>query len=154
MLYQKWHYDRYQSNIDYNQSLRKQGGYLDTCMNIAQRAILRHVSDPNDFRILSYSYDLALSTIPRDTTQRFYDFTVVYSKRTGSELATRVAKYLINFKQDFQILYDVDIKDNRAKEVVTEHRKDLNKLKTLLQNVKDSGNKSAAELKDHLETSK
>jgi hypothetical protein len=154
VLYKHWHYEHYQSNIDYNESLTKQGGYLDTCMIFAQKAIRRHVSNPNDFKILSYSYDLELTTIPRDTTNRFYELVVIYSKKDGSDKTVRVAKYLINFRQDFKIVFDADIREKRAKPVVDDYRKDFLKLKTNLDKFKDSNNESPLDLKEKLKSFK
>jgi hypothetical protein len=150
MLYKHWHYEHYQANVDYNESLRKQGGYLDTCMTFAQKSILRQVSNPNDFRILTYCYDLALTTIPRDTTNRFYDFVVIYSRYQGSDKTIRVAKFLVNTRHDFRQIFDLDIRDDRVKSVVDNYRDDFIRLRENLDKQKPLDNQSLVDLKNAL----
>lgn len=128
-IYKTWHYNKYQANIDYNESLTKRnGGFLDTCMIMVQNDIKRHGVLPNDYRILSYSYDQALTTIPRDTTNKYYLFDIIYSKNDSNAKTVWAASYLINFNHKFKRIYDVDTKDEKAKkqiEALKENLKDL-----------------------------
>ena len=62
-------------NREHNEYLTKShGGYLDTCMMFVQQDIIQQGTLPNKFRITFYRYDEELTTIPRDTTNKYYNF--------------------------------------------------------------------------------
>jgi hypothetical protein len=136
--YKTWHYNKYQANIDYNESLSKQGGYLDTCMTLVQHDISRKAVSLNDFRILSFSYELALSTVPRDTTNKYYSFEVFYSLIKNNETTVRAASYLINFNKKIIRIYDIDTKNEKAKRQMESLRKNFKNLKGVLEKASDS----------------
>ena len=134
-----WHYKKYQANIDYNKSLTKQnGGYLDTCLILVQEDLESHGLSPNNYRILTYTYDQGLTRIPKDTIDKFYSFATIYFKTENELKIVRVAKYFINFNGIIKKLYDVDINDVKAKEQIEELKKNLGNLKTILDELPDS----------------
>lgn len=104
-------------NREHNEYLTKShGGYLDTCMMLVQQDIIQQGTLPNKFRITFYRYDEELTTIPRDTTNKYYNFQLTYAKVDGQGHTTmRAAKYSINFNHNINRIYDVDISDEKAK---------------------------------------
>lgn len=150
VIYDNWHYKKYQANIDYNESLTKQGGYLDTCMMLAQNDIKKSVSSANDFRILSYNYDEALNTVPRDSTNKYYLFEIIYSRNKNGAKTVRAARYLINFNQILLKLYDIDTKDPRAKKQIQSLKKAFQKLQNFAEKFPDSADNNFKTLKEKL----
>jgi len=151
-IYKIWHYNKYQANIDYNESLTKRnGGFLDTCMIIVQNDIKRQGVLPNDYRILSYSYDQALTTVPRDTTNKYYSFDIIYSKNISSIKTVRAASYFINFNHQFKRVYDVDTKDEKAKKQIERLKKNFKDLKNVLDKFPDSTDQEFDKLREQLE---
>ena len=151
-FYKTWHYDKYQANIDHNELLaRRNGGYLDTCITMVEGEIKKKGLSMNDFRILSYEYDDALATTPRDTTGRFYLFSVLYSTNRV-EKKVRAASYLINFEGRIKEIYDVDTKNKMAEKQIKSLRQDIDKLKNVLEKHPDSANEDIKNIKQKLET--
>ncbi len=128
-IYKIWHYNKYQANIDYNESLKSTGGYLDTCITIVQDDIKNEGVLPNDYRILSYGYEQALTTIPRDTTNKYFWFDIIYLKNYSGIKTVRAASYLINFNHQFKRVYDVDAKDEKAKKQIERLKENFKALK-------------------------
>jgi len=152
-IYKIWHYNKYQANIDHNESLLKRnGGFLDTCMLIVQNDIKRHGVLANDYRILSYSYDEALATIPRDTTNKYYSFSIVYSKVNADIKTVRTAGYFINFNHKFKRVYDVDAKNEKAKKQIEALKQDFNDLKNVLEKFPDSSDNRFDKLREQLKS--
>jgi hypothetical protein len=150
-IYKIWHYNKYQANIDYNESLTKRnGGFLDTCMIMAQNDIKRHGVLPNDYRILSYSYDQELTTIPRDTTNKYYSFDIIYSKNSSNTKTVRTASYFINFNHKLKRVYDVDTKDEKAKKQIERVKGNFKDLKNVLENLPDSTDNQFDKLREQL----
>lgn len=138
-IFKIWHYNKYQANIDYNEWLTKRnGGFLDTCMIMVQNDIKRHGVLPNDYRILSYSYDRELTTIPRDTTNKYYAFEIIYSKNNSDAKTVRAASYFINFNRQFKRVYDIDTKDEKAKKQIEKLKENFKDLKNVLDQFSDS----------------
>ena len=150
-IYKIWHYNKYQANINYNESLTKRnGGFLDTCMIMVQNDIKRHGVLPNDYRILSYSYDKELTTIPRDTTNKYYSFDIVYSKNNSDGKTVRAASYFINFNQKLKRVYDVDTKNEKAKKQIESLKGNLEDLKNVLEKFPDSTDHELDKLREQL----
>jgi hypothetical protein len=152
LCYKFWHYNKYQANIDYNESIANRTGvYLDTCMQMVENEIKKKGLSMNDFRILSYDYERALATIPKDTSNRFYSINIFYSINSSAEERVRAASYLVNFKEKIKEIYDVDISDKKAEKQRESLRKNLGNLRDLLEKRPDSSDKSFDELKKKLE---
>ncbi|MFT3702632.1 MAG: hypothetical protein QM802_09690 [Agriterribacter sp.] len=152
-IYKIWHYDKYQANIDYNESLTKHNGnFIDTCMIMVQNDIKKQGVQPNDYRILVYSYDQALATNPRDTTNKYYSFDVTYSRKIDGKNTVRLASYFVNFHQVFKRVYDVDSKDKKAKEQIEALKQDFMAIKKALEKFPDSTDDYFDKLKKHLKT--
>jgi hypothetical protein len=114
-MYNIWHYNKYQANMDHNSLLTySNGGFVDTCMIMIQDDIQSQGVLPNDYRILSYSYEPELATVPKDTTNKYYSFDIIYSKNHAGTKTIRAACYFINFNQKIKRVYDVDTKDEKA----------------------------------------
>lgn len=150
-IYKTWHYNKYQANIDYNKSLtRRTGGYLDTCMIMVQNDIKGRGILQNDYRILSYSYDEALATIPKDTTNKYYSFDVIYSQNNSNLTTVRAASYFINFNHNFKRVYDVDAHDKKAKKQIEALKQNFKNLKYVLETFPDSTDKHFDKLREQL----
>jgi hypothetical protein len=150
-IYKTWHYNKYQANIDYNKSLtRRTGGYLDTCMIMVQNDIKRRGILQNDYRILSYSYDEALATIPKDTTNKYYSFDIIYSQNNSNPTTVRAASYFINFNHNFKRIYDVDAHDKKAKKQIEALKQNFINLKDVLEKFPDSTDKHFDKLREQL----
>lgn len=130
--YKQWRHDRHRANIDYNKSLTKKGGYFDTCMTMVQKDIESQGISANDYRILSYSYDQTLTTLPKDTSDKFYSFEVIYSKIESDIKSKRAASYLISLNGKIEKVYDVDMNNKKAKEQIDLHKKDFEKINKFL----------------------
>lgn len=140
-LYRIWHYKKYQANIDYNESLtRRTGTYLDSCIMMVQNEILKKGFSLNDFRILNYEYEVALATVPRDTTNRYYSFNIFYFIDDTKKM--RAAAYLVNFKGKIKEVYDVDQKNANAKKQIESLRKNIEDLKIILEKHPDPFDKT------------
>jgi hypothetical protein len=151
-IYKIWHYNKYQANIDHNESLTKRnGGFLDTCMLMVQNDIKRNGVLPNDYRILSYSYDPELTTIPRDTTNKYYSFDIIYSKNKSDTKTVRAASYFINFSHKFKRIYDVDTKDEKAKKQIERLKENFKNLKNVVEKFPDSTDHGLDKLSKQLE---
>lgn len=104
--YREWHYNRFEANMDHNKRFTNRGGYVDTCMILIQDDLARRGLSLNDYRILKYSYDLSLNTIPKDTS-RFYQVEVMYSINSKDSFDVRSASYFVNFDRQLKLVYDV-----------------------------------------------
>jgi|GEM_PF-2135462 len=148
--YRIWHYDKYQANIDYNEFLaQKNGGYLDTCMVMVQSQIIRRGLSMNDFRVLSYEYENAFATLPRDTTNRYYLFSILYSTN-DTKIRVRAASYLINFNGRIKEIYDVDAKDQKAAGQIKSLKENIKDLKDILEKNPNSFDKNIEEIKSKI----
>jgi hypothetical protein len=140
--YKIWHYNKYQLNVDYNESFTTRTGvYLDTCMLMVQNEIRKKGLSLNDFRILGYDYDRALATIPKDTSNRFYLLDVWYSINSSAEKRVRAASYLVNFHEKIREVYDIDAYDKKAEKQIRSLKEDLKNLRIMLEKFPDSSRK-------------
>jgi hypothetical protein len=152
-LYAIWHYHNHQANMNYNKRFTKRhGNFLDTCMLLVQKDIESQGVLPKDFRVLSYSYDETLNTVPKDTANNYYAFDVVYFVEKSGKKEVRAAKYFINPNGEIQQIYNVDAKNEKAKAQVDSLKEDFKKLKRALQVSSDSSSKQLMELKSKLHT--
>jgi hypothetical protein len=148
LCYKIWHYNKYQLNIDYNESMASRTGvYLDTCMLLVQNEIRKKGLSLNDFRILSYDYERALATIPKDTSNRFYLFDIIYSTNNRAEKTVRAAGYLVNFHEKIKTIYDVEVNNKKAEKQIKSLREDLKNLRNQLEKLPDSSDKFSTNLK-------
>jgi vacuolar-type H+-ATPase subunit I/STV1 len=129
----------FQENIEANTSITKDiGWYIDTCMSMVLEDIQSHGLAPGDFRILSFSSEDALNTIPRDTSGKFYFFEVIYAVTKDAERETRAASYLVNFDKKIIRVYDVNTKDKKAEKQIEGLKENLIRLKEALEKMPDS----------------
>ena len=109
-------YNKYKANIDFNKYYTKQGGFLDTCFMMVEADLLEKGIKPNDYKIQGISWDMALSTMPMDTSDKFYNFELTFIDYSKKEAIMKNAKYLINFKKEIKELSSNDsTKNNQEK---------------------------------------
>ena len=150
-IYQTWHYNKFQANIDYNNSLTKRNGnFLDSCMFLVQQDIRQTGLSQNDYRISYFEYDNELSTIPRDTSNKFYSYNLFYYLTSNDNKQMRAASYLVNFNGKIKKLYDLDTKDKKAKKQIENLKQNLKKLKETLNEIQDSTTDDFETLKSKL----
>src|SRR5690606_24822030 len=90
------HYMKNEVNKDYNRGLvKRHGGFLGVCLNLVMDDIEQRGNSPNDYRIITYSYDEELVTIPEDTTNTFYSFSLIYRKKKLGNYEHRATAYRI-----------------------------------------------------------
>ncbi len=150
-VYKTWHYNKFQANIDYNESLTKRNGnYLDSCILMVQQDIQKTGLTANDYRVSYYEYDNELTTVPRDTSNKFYSFDIFYYITKEDLKKLRAASYLIHFDGRMKKLYDLDTNDEKAKKQIEALKRNLKKLKNVLQEFPDSTSNQFDELKNKL----
>lgn len=147
----KHHKDSYQDNMDYNTTLTKDiGGYVDSCMTMVLKDMQSQGLSAGDFRILSYGYEDALNTIPKDTTGKFYSFDIIYTTSNSDKHNVMAAAYLINFSGKINRVYNVDVNDPKAKKQMEALKENFTALKRMLEEIPDSADQQIEKLKKSL----
>lgn len=145
--YKIWHYNKYEVNVKYNESLsHRHGTYIDTCLFIVVTDIEKRMISKNDFRISSFIYSQKLNTIPRDTSNRYYLFKVFYTEYKNGAKDLRAAKYFFHFNGDFIKLYDVDVDSQMAKLLIDSLETNYEKRNNILYKISDSSDIQITEI--------